>query len=114
MKSVWNSITDWFGNRWQDIKDFFGGFGEGYEKARKKSKKAVNGSHRDGLSYVPYDGYISELHEGERVLTKQEAQRYNNGKGGDTFIFQSPKAMDEYTARREFEKTIKKIDKDLL
>ena len=32
----------------------------------------INGSHADGLDYVPYDGYVAELHEGERVLTKQE------------------------------------------
>ena len=29
-------------------------------------------SHRDGLSSVPYDGYIAELHAGERVLTAQQ------------------------------------------
>ena len=28
---------------------------------------------------VPFDGYIAELHKGERVLTASEAQRYNNG-----------------------------------
>ena len=38
----------------------------------------VNGSHANGLSYVPYDGYIAELHKGERVLTADEARGYNN------------------------------------
>ncbi|MCL2082877.1 MAG: hypothetical protein FWH04_06555 [Oscillospiraceae bacterium] len=32
------------------------------------------GSHAGGLDYVPFDGYIAELHKGERVLTAQEAQ----------------------------------------
>lgn len=36
----------------------------------------VDGSHAVGLAYVPYDGYIAELHQGERVLTKEEAQAY--------------------------------------
>jgi TP901 family phage tail tape measure protein len=36
----------------------------------------VDGSHAAGLAYVPYDGYIAELHQGERVLTKEEAQAY--------------------------------------
>lgn len=36
----------------------------------------VDGSHAGGLAYVPYDGYIAELHQGERVLTAQEAQNY--------------------------------------
>lgn len=40
------------------------------------------GSHRNGLSYVPYDGYVAELHEGERVLTRSEARDYNSGGGG--------------------------------
>lgn len=33
----------------------------------------TDGSHALGLSYVPYDGYISELHKGEAVLTADEA-----------------------------------------
>lgn len=31
-------------------------------------------SHALGLDYVPYDGYIAELHKGEMVLTKAQAQ----------------------------------------
>lgn len=38
----------------------------------KEKKKAVDGSHASGLPYVPFDGYIAELHRGERVLTKEE------------------------------------------
>lgn len=36
----------------------------------------VDGSHAAGLAYVPYDGYIAELHQGERVLTAEEARAY--------------------------------------
>ena len=54
-------------------------------------KTLISGSHANGLDYVPYNGYIAELHQGERVLTKQENERYNrdvgSGKSGDTFIF---------------------------
>lgn len=32
-----------------------------------------DGSHAGGLSYVPYDGYIAQLHKGETVLTANEA-----------------------------------------
>lgn len=38
----------------------------------------VDGSHASGLSYVPKDGYIAELHKGERVLTAKEANSYNS------------------------------------
>lgn len=44
-------------------------------------KRVVSGSHRTGLDYVPHDGYIAELHEGERVLTKEENKRYSEGNG---------------------------------
>ncbi len=38
----------------------------------------LDGSHADGLAYVPFDGYVAQLHEGERVLTKKEAREYNS------------------------------------
>lgn len=34
---------------------------------------ALHGSHKNGLSEVPFDGYRAELHAGERVLTAQQA-----------------------------------------
>lgn len=39
-----------------------------------------DGSHKNGLDYVPFDGYIAELHKGERVLTAEEASAYRAGK----------------------------------
>ena len=39
-------------------------------------KTEVDGSHAGGLPFVPYDGYIAELHQGERVLTAEEAKAY--------------------------------------
>lgn len=39
-------------------------------------------SHRDGLNYVPYDGYGASLHQGERVLTAQQNKDYNNNQNG--------------------------------
>ena len=33
----------------------------------------LNGSHAGGLDYVPFDGYVAELHQGEAVLTAGEA-----------------------------------------
>lgn len=34
-------------------------------------------SHATGLRRVPFDGYVAELHAGERVLTKAESRAYN-------------------------------------
>jgi len=39
--------------------------------------KKVDGSHANGLSNVPFNGYIAELHKGERVLTANENKTYN-------------------------------------
>lgn len=49
------------------------------------ASQEINGSHRTGLSYVPYDGYLAELHRGERVLTADE-----NGQYGSLFNRLSP------------------------
>lgn len=38
---------------------------------------SINGSHAGGLDYVPYDGYIAEVHKGERILTATEAREYD-------------------------------------
>lgn len=72
---------------------------------------AISGSHAGGLSYVPYNGYVAELHEGERVLTKQQNREYNEGgtgKGGDTFNFYNTKPTPYEYARQ-----MKKAKRDL-
>ena len=56
-------------------------------KASGAKRLAVNGSHKTGLSYVPFDGYIAELHKGERVLTAGENKSYSNGSGTVQNIF---------------------------
>ena len=40
---------------------------------------SIAGSYKTGLSFVPYDGFIAELHKGERVLTAEENKLYNKG-----------------------------------
>ena len=69
-----------------------------------KATKSVNGSHKNGLDRVPYDGYIAELHKGERVLTKEETDRMDSNNSGDTFIFNSPTAIDEKEAARQLKR----------
>ena len=36
-----------------------------------------------GLDYVPSDEYMAELHRGEAVLTRSEAEEWRAGKGGN-------------------------------
>lgn len=41
-----------------------------------------NGSHAKGLNYVPYDGYVAELHRGEMVLNQAQSREYRGGNRG--------------------------------
>lgn len=40
---------------------------------QNQRRGGYNGSHAGGLDYVPFDGYVAELHRGEAVLTSGEA-----------------------------------------
>jgi hypothetical protein len=84
--------------------------------ASSASAPAASGGHADGLAYVPYNGYIAELHEGERVLTRNEAKAYNgtSSSGGNTFNFYSPKSIDEYEANRLFKQTVKQLNEGII
>lgn len=78
LKDGLSKITD-------GVKDFFGGlFGDGIDVNAN-----VDGSHAGGLDYVPFDGYIAELHRGERVLTATEANSYNQSEGKTVNIYQT-------------------------
>lgn len=86
--SAFDFVLDYVTKIWEKIKNFFSGLGEKIKslpgisfffKSDNKSTEDVNidGSHKKGLDYVPFDGYIAELHEGERVLTEEENNNYN-------------------------------------
>ncbi|WP_225782672.1 hypothetical protein [Xenophilus sp. Marseille-Q4582] len=47
--------------------------------AEDAARAAVNGSHATGLASVPFDGYVAELHRGERVLTAQDNAIFSSG-----------------------------------
>lgn len=52
---------------------------------------SIDGSNADGLNYVPFDGYISELHKGEAVLTAAEAAVWRAGKASGETSATEPK-----------------------
>ena len=55
------------------------------DKAKEAMESAGDGDdkgedipgHKSGLAYVPYDDYLARLHEGERVLTREENEAYS-------------------------------------
>lgn len=56
----------------------------------------VDGSHANGLDFVPYDGYVAELHKGESVKTAAETKASGTGSNGATEIV---KALKEEIAK---------------
>ena len=58
---------------------------EQHQAARLSSNAKVQYNipqHKLGLTEVPYDNYLASLHEGERVLTKDEAREYSRDRYG--------------------------------
>ena len=93
------------------IKSFFSGMLSGVSGALSKDwVKSIggsivenigitpDGSHRSGLDYVPYDGYIAELHKGERVLTAKEANSYKSPVIINQNIYSQPKSAADLMA----------------
>ena len=74
ISSAWNGLTSWFNGLWDSL------FGNRTANVtvNKRVVGGADGSHASGLNYVPWDGYLAELHRGEMVLTKQQAEAYRN------------------------------------
>jgi hypothetical protein len=63
--------------------------------------KGIN-SHKSGLDYVPYDGYLATLHKGEAVLTAEEnANRNSNNGASNQFYFYGTPPLDEKETVRQ-------------
>lgn len=110
ISSAWDGLVDWFNNLWDDL---FGGrnVDVDVDVNEERSSRSYDGSHRTGLAYVPFDGYIAELHQGERVLTAEEAKDYRSEPQGVTIIqniySQAKTAADEQReARQQFERAV--------
>ncbi|ALQ36202.1 hypothetical protein [Fusobacterium hwasookii] len=88
--SAFDFILDYVAKIWESIKGFFSGLGEKikslpgiswfFSDSEKKNTNSpmIDGTHKTGLNYVPFDGYIAELHKGERVLTAEENNAYSS------------------------------------
>lgn len=108
IKSIGNSILDWVSEFASSISSFISGIVSGFQSvvssanSAKSAARSVNGKHASGLDYVPFNGYVAELHEGERVLTKEENKQYDSQKSGsgDTFNFYNTKPEPYEYARQ--------------
>lgn len=83
LKSLWNDLKNWFKEKidwligklrfWEDNKKKMN-----EDDSKSSSSRHIDGSHADGLNYVPFNGYIAELHKGERVLTADENKKLSS------------------------------------
>lgn len=82
--AAWDGLVSWFTGLWDSL---FGN--RSVDVNVNANGSGVNGSHANGLDYVPFDGYIAELHKGETVLTAQEAEDYRSGRSGGITVVQN-------------------------
>ena len=70
--ALWQAIKDY--DWWGLAKKVFGSLKDSIKRmVTGDDDDDSDGSHAGGLNYVPYDGYIAELHKGERILTAAQA-----------------------------------------
>ena len=103
ISDAWEGLKTWFNGIWNSL------FGDrnvnvnvtksGPSNDDNNNKPPVDDSAADGLYYVPFDGFIAELHKGERVLTASEASAYNkaesNGNTSGITIIQNIQAVPQ-------------------
>ena len=78
ISDAWEGLKTWFNNLWDSLFK-----NRSVDVNVNATSSGVNGSHAGGLAYVPFDGYIAELHKGERVLKASEARAYNSGESAN-------------------------------
>lgn len=83
--SVCDSITTKITGAIDKISGFISKIGNAIDKVNVFNKKDVKTgnktpkNHAYGLNRVPYDNYPANLHQGEKVLTRVQADQYDNG-----------------------------------
>ena len=95
ISAAWDGLVSWFNGIWDSL---FGGRNVDVNVNANATSSGVNGSHAGGLRSVPFDGYIAELHQGERVLTREEANDYNRGEKSQINIYQTIQSKPQTAA----------------
>lgn len=106
---LWNSITGDLNSLTRDVDSTVSSI------TSLLTGSSSNGSHFNGLDYVPFDGYRAELHKGEMVLTEEQAEAYRGNTAGAGALnnmevhFHSPKAIDPFEASKQIKNLSRKI-----
>lgn len=78
ISDAWDGLKTWFNDLWDSL------FGNRTVSVNvNATSSGTDGSHAGGLSYASFDGYIAELHKGERILTANESRAHNSGESAN-------------------------------
>lgn len=89
LSSIWDSISGWVTDKVNWLVDkiaFWKSEASTMNTDISSGGGTGGGRHAAGLDYVPYTGYRAVLEEGERVLTRQEAQNYGKTRAATIII----------------------------
>ncbi|MEG1256902.1 phage tail tape measure protein [Clostridium sp.] len=109
IKTAYDKLSEGLGS-------FFSGLAEKMRNAREdaaSTKQGLNGNHYNGLSYVPFDGYVARLHKGERVLTAEENKSSVQGNVSSNEMNQTLNFYGKVESPYEVAKATKKSMRDL-
>lgn len=104
IQSAFVHVADWIGNEISHLASDISHFA--HDATSALSGASYHGSHATGLNNVPWDGYTAQLHKGEMVLTKDQADEYRHGgsaMGGVNVTINSPKPLDPFEVKRQME-----------
>lgn len=113
LSGAWSSLASWVSDKVSWLKDKLMFWRSGQDEISGGSASGggagrVDGSHRLGLPYVPFDGYIAELHKGERVLTAKEARQSQGATITNNFKIEKMEVRDDKDLDRLSEKLYRK------
>lgn len=111
MQDLFNGITGVFGNIMNWVSNAINNLANEITSAASSLagdiSGASNGSHYNGLDFVPFDGYSATLHKGEMVLTAEQAENYRTGgsalNNNMEIHLHSPEAIDPLEAYNRME-----------
>lgn len=78
-----------------------------------KNGETIGTGHAAGLSYVPYNDYVTRLHEGERVLTAAENRAYSQGIGNVTVNVQGAVVREDSDIDRIADAVVDKLAEEI-